>query len=294
MTAPYLGSDLDIVVVHYRTPDLLRECLVRLRASAPAANVMVVDTAPDAAVLEALAREFPAVRVTTTENHSYSHSVNVGARATDGQLFALMNADVLVEEASFADLVTALVRDPTTAAVGPVALDGRGRRQDLGLAYRLNYARAARAWRTGDTTGVVVPWLSGCLQLIRRSAFEEVGGYDRSLRFANEDLDFCLKLRQRGHFLRLVDSRVTHVGGTSTPNHPAFLAEGRRGGYIISRRYQSRVVQTLHRAYLEIETWFGQRCAPTPEARRASEMVAAMLRDDSWDDSPFGATLDDR
>lgn len=282
------------MVVHYRTPELLRECLRRLLAAAPAAKVTVVDTAPDAAVLEALAGEFAQVSWLTTDNHSYSHAVNVGAAATGEPLLALMNADVLVEERSLADLAHALERDPTTAAVGPVALDRRGRRQDLGPAYHLHYSRAARSWKVGDRAGVVVPWLSGCLQLVRRGAFEEVGGYDRSLRFTNEDLDFCLKLRRRGHFLRLVDSRVTHVGGTSTPHHAAFMAEGRRGGYLISRRYQPPAIQALHRAYLWLESRLGRRFARTSEARRASEMVAAMLRDGAWDESPFGATLDDR
>ncbi len=288
------ASDLDVVVVHYRTPELLRECLLRLRRAAPTASVVVVDTAPDSGVTAALSAEFEGVEWLATENHSYSHAVNVGAAATSGRYLAVMNADVLVEQGSVADLLAALGRDPTTAAVGPVALTRQGRRQDLGPAYLLHYARAARSWRGGDRAGVVVPWLSGCMQLVRRAAFEEVGGYDRSLRFTNEDLDFCLKLRRRGHFLRLVDSRVTHVGGSATPQHAAFMAEGRRGGYLISRRYQSKLVQVVHRAYLWLESGLGQRFAGTEEARRASAMVAAMLRDDSWDKSPFGATLDDR
>lgn len=288
------AASVAVVVVHHRTPELLVECLASLRGAAPTATIAVVDTAPEAEFGSYLERAFDAVLWLPTTNHSYSHAVNTGVGATSEPLVALMNADVLVGERTLSDLVGALARDPASAAAGPFALDGRGRPQDLGPAYRVHYLRATRAAARGDTAGAVVPWLSGAFQLVRRSAFEEVGGYDRSLRFTNEDLDFCLKLRRRGHFLRLVDTRVTHLGGSATPRHAAFMAEGRRGGYVISQRYQPPIVQALHRAYLRAESFLGARFARSPEARRASELVAAMLRDSSWDKSPFGATLDDR
>lgn len=289
-----------MVVVHHRTPEVLRDCLTRVISAAPDASLTVVDTSPDesqgaaTAVATATLREFPNVAWLPTVNHSYSHAVNAGAAASTEPLLALMNADVLVEDDTFDRLSKALVHDPATAATGPVAVNLRRRPQDLGPAYRLHYWRAARANSRNDKAGVVVPWLSGCLLLVRRSAFEEVGGFDRSLRFTNEDLDFCLKLRRRGHFLRLIDARVVHLGGSATPSHPAFMAEGRRGGYLISRRYQPAAVQSLHRAYLWLEARLGQRFGRTPAARQASAMVEAMVRTGEWDESPFGATLDDR
>jgi len=286
------SDQLAVVIVHHRTPELLRECLERVLRAAPGANVSVVETAPEEPSASALASEFASVRWLPTVNHSYSHAVNTGAAAGSEPLLALMNADVLVEEGTFADLIKALVRDPATAAVGPLALDRRGRPQDLGPGYLLHYWRARRA--NPAEAGVVVPWLSGCLLVVKRAVFEEAGGFDRTLRFTNEDLDFCLKLRRRGHFLRLVATRVVHLGGSATPAHPAFLAEGRRGGYLISRRYLPRWYQRLHRTYLWLESRLGQRFGRTARTRTASRMVAAMLRDDAWDVSPFGATLDDR
>ncbi len=290
MTVPSVA----VVVVHHRTPELLIECLASLRRAAPTARITVVDTAPEAELGERLERDFDRVAWLPTTNHSYSHALNTGVATTSEPFVVLMNADVMVGEGTIVDLTAALARDPAAAAVGPVAFDRTGRPQDLGPVYRVHYYRAARAAARSEAEGVVVPWLSGAMQLVRRPAFEEVGGYDRSLRFTNEDLDFCLKLRRRGHFLRLVDTRVTHLGGTSTPRHAAFMAEGRRGGYVISLRYQPPLVQALHRAFLRAESFLGARFGRSADARRASELVATMLRDSTWDRSPFGPTLDDR
>src|SRR5690606_25606434 len=42
-------AELGIAVIHYRTPEVALDCLARLLRAAPAARVVVVDTAPDTA-----------------------------------------------------------------------------------------------------------------------------------------------------------------------------------------------------------------------------------------------------
>src|SRR5262249_8017398 len=54
-----------------------------------------------------------------------------------------------------------------------------------------------------------------CL-LVRRSAFDEVGGFDESFPVAYNDIDFCLKLGQNGWRLVYVpDAVVIHHGSAS-------------------------------------------------------------------------------
>jgi len=61
-----------------------------------------------------------------------------------------------------------------------------------------------------------VDWLGSGNMAVRRSAFEEVGGFDVSLETC-EDVDLCRKLRQRGYVL-LADRRMenVHHGDPST------------------------------------------------------------------------------
>ena len=105
--APTLG----IAVVHYRTPEVALDCLVRLRSAAPEAELVLVDAAPCAAFEARLEAELPGVLFLPVPNHSYARSVNIGVAALKTDYVALMNADVLVEEETL-DLLLAALEDP--------------------------------------------------------------------------------------------------------------------------------------------------------------------------------------
>lgn len=290
IAAPELG----IVVVHHRAPEVLYEALERVKVAAATAAVVLVDTAPDEAVLTAARRIVPRLTVVTATNHSYSHSVNEGLAALASvrpRYLALMNADVLVEPQTFDDLIAALEADPTAGIAGPLASTPAGRPQDLGPLYALNYLRLRRS----RTRSVRVSWLSGCLQVVDPAVITSVGGYDPAFRFCNEDIEFCLRAAARGSFRSvLVDTPVVHLGGASTPSDPAFHVEGRRGGYLLSTRYLPPTVRFLHRGFLRAEAAIGSALARDPVVRAGHERMARLIRRGAWDASPFGATLDDR
>lgn len=286
--------DLGVVVVHHRSPEPLFDALWRLGAVEQDAVIVLVDTAPDPDVLAEARRIVPSLRVVTPTNHSYSHSVNTGFEALaelEPRYLALMNADVMVEQDTFTALMAALEAHPDAGIAGPLALTPAGRPQDLGPLYAVNYRRLRRA----ADGRVRVRWLSGCLQVVRPAVLESVGGYDPAFRFCNEDTEFCLRAAVRGSFTSLlVDTPVIHLGGTSTPSHPAFHVEGRRGGYLLSTRFQPPTVRFLHRGFLRAEAAVGGTFARDPVTKAAHRRMAALIRCGGWDDSPFGATLDDR
>ena len=284
---------LGIVVVHHRTPGPLFDALWRLGAAAPDAAVVLVDTAPDDEVLAAARRIRPGLNVVATANHSYSHAVNRGlqelAARAPGYL-AIMNADVMVEPDTFARLIGTLAATPGAGVAGPLALVPSGKPQDLGPLYALEYRRLRRS----PHGSVKVRWLSGCLQVVDSAVVDAVGGYDTEYRFTNEDMEFCLRAAGAGFASLLVDTEVVHLGGTSTPKHPAFHVEGRRGGYLLSEKYLPAVVTYLHRGFLRAEAALGGALARDPVVKVGHQRMARLIRDGAWYRSPFGATLDDR
>lgn len=280
---------LSVIVVHHKTPQVLAECLTRLARSAPDAQVVLVDTDPDPAVLERARTLHPGIEIAAAPNHSLAHAVNVGLARATAPWLAVMNADAYVEDDTFDRLLAAARAAPRAGVLGPLPRTPSGRRQDHGPLYHGHYLRLAL--RPGGS--VAVPWLAGFLQLIRRQVIEDVGGYDASLRFYNEDLEFCLRARAAGWRCRLVDAPVLHLGGSSTPDAPAFLVEGLRGGYQLTRRYLPAPLRPLHRAALMAWGTVGSHLARRAERRSAFAAVASMARRGSFDDSPFGDTLQD-
>ncbi len=292
-------SRLAVAIVNYRTPKLADECLNLVLAAAPHADVRLVDTDPTPSFERHLAAAHPQVSYVPSANHSYARAVNTGLAGTDADYLALMNADVMVRERTFADLIGALLADQGAGAAGPLALDRGGKPQSLGAWYGRHYrSLAKRATRGGDpaapAASVVVPWLSGCLHLIRRPDWLALGGYDETFRFWNEDLDFGLRLGATGRRSLLVNTPVVHIGGSSTPSHPAFGVEGRRGGLVVGRRHYPSGLYALQRAFVFTEAAAGSVLARSPGRRAAQAELLRIARTGDLGASPFGATLDER
>jgi GT2 family glycosyltransferase len=277
----------EVVVVHHRTPELLERAVTRLARHAPSVPVRVLDTAPAPDGGRAWARRHPAVRRRTVPNTSYASSVNAALRDAAGPLVAVMNADVMVEADTLAALA-APFHDPSVAATGPLVRTPRGRLQDQGPAHRL---RAGGLRGRGPHATRDVPWLSGCLLALRRAAVADVGGFDASLRFFNEDLEWGLRARTRGWRLVLVGAEVEHVGGASTPSAARFWVEGLRGGMVVARRHHPAWQRLAQRAAVGGYAALRARTGP-PSRRDAWAAVARMMRRGAFDDPPFGETLD--
>ncbi len=82
---------------------------------------------------------------------------------------------------------------------------------------------------------------------------------DERFFFYNEDLEWCTRARRKGWQVLLVPRRVLHLGGSSTPKDPRFIAEGYRGGLLFTRDYYP-YLHGLHRKAVWLEAhlrlWF--------------------------------------
>ena len=289
-------ADLTVAVINYQTPKELAVCLERLLPHSHGARVIVVDTGdvqplPDGWLPDG-------VELLRVPNRGYAAAVNAALAACQTDFFVHMNADAFVSPTTLPDLLTVLDADPTCAMAGPLVTDVDGRLQDQGLPYRWWQWRAVSggwrlaAGRTGRSLGSVsVPWLSGCLQAVRMSAVSKVGAMDESQRFTNEETDWCLRFARAGWTCRLVDTGLLHLGGTSTPSHPAFMIEGLRGSMVVSNRYAPVWRAELQRYVVWAWATFASFWAVRPRFRAAAQDVQRMFRERAFDEPVFGETL---
>lgn len=297
------SRDLTAAVIHYQTPEVLTECLYRVRRSAPHARLIVLDAGDDRPLPSGWSES--GARLVRIANHSYAHAVNEAIKRCDTAFLAFMNADVYVEDATFANLLWAL-REPGVAATSPLVRGAEGRLQNQGPGYRIFQRRLSQGKPWVD-----VPWLSGCLQVVRmdvvrggardavrdatrdviRSRENAVGGMDASLRFYNEDMDWGRRMRTAGWKCRLVATPAVHLGGNATPpDSDRFLVEGLRGGFVLSQRYRPRWYRAAHRRAVMLWAALQERFGD-PQKRRAHRAVLRMFARKRFTESPFGATL---
>jgi len=161
---------------------------------ASAVEVIVADNASTDRTAE-IARQRGCV-VVPVAKRSIAASRNAGGRAARGALVGFVDADMRIHPGTFNAIERALQSDRTVGGATGCTLD----RWSLGLAVTYTVFLPV-VWLTGFDTGVV---------FCRRADFDASGGYDESLRVA-EDVDFLLSLRRLGRKRRRRLTRLRHV-----------------------------------------------------------------------------------
>jgi GT2 family glycosyltransferase/glycosyltransferase involved in cell wall biosynthesis len=266
---------LSAIIVSYRTPAEVATAVASLRAQTlPPDEIVIVDNgAPDGAPLPELP-ELEGARIERpSTNLGYGAGCNLGARIASGEELLILNADVVLTADAAAALSERLRSDERVAVVGPrifsrgeVQLSARGfpsfRTGLLGrrsLLTRL-LARARRypaEFRRVPPGGGPVDWVSGACMLVRRSAFDSVGGFDEGYWMYWEDADLCRRLDDEGWGVQYEPAAVVHhATGASGTNARTIRAFHESAARFASRHIaRTALERSLVRAALETRTW---------------------------------------
>lgn len=203
---------LSVIIPTRNGVQLLRACIKGLRASIyPDLEIIVANNDSDDKealdYLSILAREGVVV-LEQPGPFNYSRINNNAVAAARGELICLLNNDIEVLTPDWlAQMASQAVR-PQVGAVGAQLLypDGRiqhagvvlGIGQAAGHAHKLLYPEEEGYFRRHVLPQFVSAVTAACL-VVRKDRFEAVGGLDEeNFPVAFNDVDFCLKLRQRG------------------------------------------------------------------------------------------------
>ncbi len=267
---PERERELSIILVNYNDRAGLGRCLHSLEKEARdiGAEVVVVDNNSRDGSQDLVQNSFPWTRlILNSENLGYARANNRGIRESRGKFVLLLNPDTVVPPGALTALLTEFKARPETAAIGPALVHENGSFQvSFGRKvsflselvqksirnpyYKIRLKTAAEARETG--------WLSGACLLVRRLALEEAGLFDENFFLFFEDIDLCLRLRQKG-FRLVFDPRVKvyHAGGASTSRQRlASRLEYRRSQVYFYRKHNSRLSLFLLLLYLRLTFFF--------------------------------------
>jgi N-acetylglucosaminyl-diphospho-decaprenol L-rhamnosyltransferase len=230
-------APVTVAVVSWNTRELLAACLQSLRADAEngLAEVWVHDNASADGSPELVAERFPWVKLIACDrNLGFGAGVNEIARRTSSAWVVPANADVRVQAGALPALVAEGERHSEAAVLAPRLILPDGSTQHsvypfptipFTLAYVSGAVRAsgrlARYWcidRGFDPErGREVAWAVGAFLLVRRGAWDEVGGFDAGQWMYAEDLDLGWRLQRAGWKARYVpEARVFHEESAAT------------------------------------------------------------------------------
>ena len=208
--------DLTIIIVNWNTRKLLADCLSSLFAHTTTRNfdVIVVDNASIDGSANMCALSFPQVRVLqNSRNVGFGRANNLGVSASSAPLCWLLNSDTVVRPGCIDAICDAIAADESVAIVGCRLLNRDGTIQFscmrfpslalLALQESMLYRLLPSRYRLFIEPPLLhartsCDWVYGAAMLVRKEAFERVGGFDPRIWMYGEEMDLCSRLRQAG------------------------------------------------------------------------------------------------
>ncbi|MEK7154026.1 MAG: glycosyltransferase family 2 protein [Patescibacteria group bacterium] len=207
--------ELSIIIVHHRTPELLKLCLTSIKKTVNNVDyeVIIVDSATTRQGKYAAEESFPeAMLLSFKENLGYSRGVNAGIKKATGKYFLILNPDVILTENAVAKMLGYMKKHPDIGMLGPKMLNFNGTTQKTYFSFYKPITIIARRTFLGkfkpfkralydflmadsDTNKIQTPdWLMGSAIMVARQAIERVGGMDERFFMYFEDVDWARRL----------------------------------------------------------------------------------------------------
>ena len=255
MTAGVHGR-VAAIVVNYNAAEHLARCLSSLENEGIETTVVVDNGSTDRS--QEVVTGSSASWVQAGANLGYGRAANLGAgdlAAAPAELLLVANPDIELRPGAVAALVAAAEANPSLGIVGPKILNPDGSvypsaRTFPGLvdavghglfgmvAPRNRFTRRYRLLDWDHRRPAEVDWVSGACFLVRREAWERLGGFDPAYFMYMEDVDLCWRARRAGYQVGYEPAaEVIHVQGVSAQLHPyRMLAAHHRSMWLFARR----------------------------------------------------------
>ncbi len=221
---------LSIVILNYNVEYFLELCLrsVEVALTSIEAEIIVVDNASKDGSCAMVKRLFPNVNLIENKtNYGFSKGNNIGVAQAKGEYLCILNPDTVVAEDTFEKLLQYYDTLETPGAVGCKLIDGAGRYLPESK-RNVPYVRAALKKLLGDASQYYanhlqhdgigqIEILVGAFMFLKKSVYDEVGGFDEDYFMYGEDIDLSYKIIKAGYKnYYLGTTSIIHFKGEST------------------------------------------------------------------------------
>ena len=270
-------QSISVIIVNYNAGPLLTQCVQA--ALQQTEQVIVIDNASsDSSLLELEAR-FPANShlqiVRLDSNAGFAAGCNIGLGTSTQPYILFLNPDCILQGNSLQRMAQVLESDSNIGMVGGFLINPDGSEQGGGrraiptpwraFVRAFGLYRLARYWpqlffdfhldkQPLPQSPIEVEAISGALMLVRREAIDDVGSWDESYFLHCEDLDWCMRFKQKNWKIVFVpDAPVTHSQGTCSRARPFFVAWHKHKGML--RFYRKFFQHQYPRALMGLVTF---------------------------------------
>jgi len=235
-----MNYQLAVVIINYKTPQMLLDCLESLLPELQGINakVVVVDNfSQDNSLLliqKWIDKQGQLVHlIASPDNTGFSGGNNTGLKAVEADYYLLLNSDTLVRKGAISILLESAIGNAGAGLISPRLEWSNGKPQESCFRFHTPVSELISSANTGLITAFFkrfnVPfkvsdkaayydWTSFACVLVRAEVFKDVGLMDAGYFMYFEDVAFAFKAQQAGwKVLNIPDAHVVHLRGGSSP-----------------------------------------------------------------------------
>ncbi|MEM6686591.1 MAG: glycosyltransferase family 2 protein, partial [Bacteroidota bacterium] len=222
--------NIAIVILNWNGKELLAQFIPKVLNYSDDATIYVADNASADDSIDYIQTNFPTVKIIqNAQNGGYAKGYNDALPFVEEEIFCLLNSDIEVTENWLAPIRSEFEKHADTAIIQPKILDFKQKThfEYAGAAggyidkYGYPFCRG-RIFHTLEedkgqyNTTEEIFWASGACFFIRKTVFEELGGFDEDFFAHQEEIDLCWRAFNLGYKAKYIsESVVYHVGGAT-------------------------------------------------------------------------------
>jgi GT2 family glycosyltransferase len=198
--------------VNYNAQYFLKNCIGSINRSlgVNGIEIIVVDNASTDESCEMLRADFPEVRlIENPVNVGFSKANNQGVAMAGGTHILILNPDTLIAEDTLRNVLQISELKKDMGVLGVRFIDGSGRFlpeskrnfPDLMAAglKLMGISRKYYARHIAEKETAAVDILSGAFMFMKKSVFDQIGGFDEDFFMYGEDIDLSYRISQAGY-----------------------------------------------------------------------------------------------
>ncbi|MBP5719322.1 MAG: glycosyltransferase family 2 protein [Abditibacteriota bacterium] len=247
--------NISVVIPNYNGAGIIEKCLDSVTGFF---EVIVVDDGSADDSVSLIKSRYPDVKlIENGVNKGFSHSVNRGIRAAEGDFVFLLNTDVILPP-NVTDNMLPLFEDSDVFAVSPRIILPKKGDIDEGCKWGKWHNGVFYTDQRQNVTEVTpILYATGCAALYRKSMLDALGGFDEVYSpFYWEDADLGYRAWKRGYkSLYTPHSFVTHEHGATTSKANSDYKNtitARNMIYFIRRNISDKDILKVHKRMLPL------------------------------------------
>lgn len=249
-------APVSAIIINHNAGSLLVKCVSA--ALNQARQIIVVDNASTDSSLQILEAQLASKNnlflIRLDNNIGFAAGCNVGLAVSTQPYILFLNPDCILDSGSLRRMIQAMESNPQIGMVGgylinPDGTEQGGGRRAIPTPWRafvraFGLYRLAKFWpqlffdfhldkQPLPQAPIEVEAISGALMLVRRQAIEDAGIWDEGYFLHCEDLDWCMRFRQKNWKIVFVpDAPVIHFKGACSHARPFFVAWHKHRGML--------------------------------------------------------------